>query len=49
MIPAKHGMEEDPIDPLDSAEPYVSPDIIDDTVLKTPQKIATVTEKSKPR
>lgn len=49
MIPSKHAMEEDTIDPLDSAEPYVSPDIIDDAVLKTPQKTATVTEKSKPR
>ncbi|KNC31315.1 hypothetical protein FF38_14279 [Lucilia cuprina] len=48
MNAAKLALEED-IDPLDSPEPYVSPDIIDGHVIKSQQKIATVTEKSKPR
>lgn len=40
-------MEEYIVDPLDSPEPYVSPDIIGETVIK--DQTAAVTEKSKPR
>lgn len=48
-IAIKHGLEEEIIDPLDSPEPYVSPDIINESVINSQQRVATVPEKSKPR
>lgn len=45
----KHGLEEEILDPLDSTEPYVSPDIIGESLIKSEPKVAAVTEKSKSR
>ncbi|XP_005175249.2 DNA-directed RNA polymerase, mitochondrial [Musca domestica] len=43
----KHALPEEVIDPLDSSEPYVHPDIIDGSTKES--KSASVTQKSKPR
>lgn len=45
----KHGLEEEILDPLDSTEPYVFPDVIGESLAHSEPKLTALTKKSQPR